>query len=556
MKYKKFISLAFLSILSLTSCGSIESNSSDSSDNVYKNDPNFEVTNNIDSSINYQIFVRSFKDSNGDGIGDIKGIISEIPYLKSLGVKNIWLTPIHKTSTNHGYDVIDYYSIATDLGTMDDFSNLVSTLKENNMGVILDMVFNHASQYNQYFIDALNDYRNENIYGQTKSDNSKSDWFNFSLKSANNYKLVDSTNNIYCESQFDTLDMMDFNLNCEEVISEMQNILRFWEEKGVAGFRYDAVKYYFGQVVRDETINVLNTFKSTCRDLYMVGESWDNDINTLSSSFKSNFDSFFYFPSSSSGGTSSIVGYTKNRNSIMVMSNIKKAMGLLETSKIDTTSSYKSCASFFLSNHDMNRVGSTYKDTYVLKLLANVNYLLPGTPYIYYGEELGMKGQRGAEQTDANRRMPMLFDEGKCNYLSGTSLTAISSQITTSVNDELKDNDSLLNHYKRLMSIRNKMGSMLKYAGVNSYIEYNAQSDKNLLTYELVDSNDSSNSYLVITNLSNSEDLSFKLNDDDYSFNNILGFLPCMSYDDGCTIIGREITLPMSSTIVIGKNKI
>ena len=138
-----------------------------------------EAETNINSSINYQIFVRTFADSNGDGIGDLNGIKNKIPYLKKIGVKSIWLTPIHKTSSDHGYDVQDYYSIAKDLGTMEDFEALVQELKANDMGIILDMVFNHASNVTSYFKQAYQDFDDE-MSGIIKSD-SKADWFNFSL---------------------------------------------------------------------------------------------------------------------------------------------------------------------------------------------------------------------------------------------------------------------------------------------------------------------------------------------------------------------------------------
>lgn len=544
MKIKQVISLTLLSLVSLTTYGC---------DISKDNSPIVESYDNKDSSINYQIFIRSFKDSDGDGIGDIKGIISEIPYLKSLGVKNIWLTPIHKTSSDHGYDVIDYYSIASDLGTFDDFSLLVSTLKENNMGVILDMVFNHASPNSEYFKVALNDYRDEKINGKSKTTSSKSNWFNFSTTSLNNYKLVDSKNKIYCESQFDTLSMMDFNLNDTDVISEMQNILKFWEQKGVTGFRFDAVKYYFGQATRDETVLVLNKFKEACPNLYMVGEAWDNNYYNLSKAFESNFDSFFSFPSSVEGGDYSITSYANNKISRKTISNITQAMNVLSTTKEDVNNTTKTCASLFLTNHDMDRAASTYSNVNKLKLLANVIYLLPGTPYIYYGEELGMKGKRGDEKTDANRRMPMLFDEGKCNYLSGTTQDAKSSQITSTVNEQLADANSLLNHYKRLMSIRNKMGSMMKYATFNPYITYDKDTNTYLLTYELIDSDNKNNSYLVITNLDNNDELTFTLNDNDYNMKNIIGYLDCNDYSNTYSINERTITLPTLSTIVIGK---
>ena len=520
--YKKLSTFA-LSLL-LVSCNGPTNNPSN---------PDCVVEDNIHSSLNYQIFVRSFADSNGDGIGDLNGIKSKIPYLKKIGVKSIWLTPIHKTSSDHGYDIQDYYSIAKDLGTMTDFENLVNELEANNMNIIMDMVFNHTSSATTYFQQAYKDYIAE-LAGETV-ENSKSNWFNFSTEYKNNYIRY---RDIYVESSFDNSSMMDFNLQNDEVIAELGNILNFWANKGVKGYRFDAVKYFVGTAVRDETIEICNKLKAFQPDLYFIGEAWDEDPYYLNKYYESNFDAFFNFSMcAQTSRNSNLFSNTVNGN----ISNLYSAV----TSSLEATRKTNKSAvpAYFLTNHDMDRVSSLTSKDEVLKLVASVTYLLPGTPFIYYGEELGMKGVRIATNTDADRRMPMLFeDDAKCNELRGT---VFDQQITNGVDTQLKDKNSILSHYIRVSSLRNKMGDMVRGADYSVYnIDWRYDYPQ-LYAYKLTNGD---KSFTILTNLSSTKEFTVELIED---YKSLVGHVNALDYNTKFELNGKNLTLPSYSTIIL-----
>lgn len=525
------VSALLLSLL-LVSCNG-GSNPTTESPTETPTEPEIEIQNNIESSINYQIFVRSFADSNGDGIGDLNGIKNKIPYLKKIGVKSIWLTPIHKTSSDHGYDVIDYYSIAKDLGTMEDFEALVAELKENNMNIIMDMVFNHASCNTSYFQEAYEDFDAE-MMGEIISD-SKSSWFNFSLEPQLNYiKYKD----YYVESSFSTASMCDLNLLNPDVINECGNILNFWADKGVSGYRFDAVKYFVGTAVREETITVLNQLKAFQPDLYYVGEAWDEDPYYFNRYYESDFDAFFNFPMCAQTIQSG------NIFSNTVNGSISKFYSAVLSSQ-NAVKKYNNSAvpAYFLTNHDMDRVSSLTEKSEVLKLAASTTYLLPGTPFIYYGEEIGMKGVRIAEDTDADRRMPMLFEEGvKCKELRGTKFK---DQITEDVDFQLNDRNSVLSHYMRVTSLRNKMGSMVRNA---TFKKYNSAWDFDygkLFAYKLVGEG---KSYSIFTNLDPYNSYSVELKD---TYKSVIGYVNAKDYTVQYTLAGQNLNLPSYGTIIL-----
>lgn len=496
-----------------------------------------EAETNINSSINYQIFVRTFADSNGDGIGDLNGIKNKIPYLKKIGVKSIWLTPIHKTSSDHGYDVQDYYSIAKDLGTMEDFEALVQELKANDMGIILDMVFNHASNVTSYFKQAYQDFDDE-MSGIIKSD-SKADWFNFSLDKKIGYiKYKD----YYVESRFNTTSMCDFNLENPEVIEEMEKILNFWAEKGVSGYRFDAVKYFVGEGVKDKTIEICNQLKAFQPNLYYVGEAWDESTFDFERYYESEFDAFFNFPMcAQTSRKGNLFGNTVNGSINYLYDSVLEMQKIITDNEENKTT--KSVAANFLTNHDMDRVSSLTDDPNKLKLVASTTYLLPGTPFIYYGEELGMKGVRIATNTDADRRMPMLFeDNSKCNELRGT---VFNEQIEEGVDTQLADPNSVLSHYIRVTSLRNKMGSMMKYATYQPYDRTLTFANRTFYAYNLIGEG---KTYTVFTNLSHNSDFEFDIPTD---FKSVLGYVNAKDYTIEYTLNEKHLVLPSYSTIIL-----
>ena len=258
---------------------------------------NYEYDNSVsnkDGSMSYEIFVRSFADSDGDGIGDFDGVTSKLDYLKNLGIKTIWLMPIMPSPTYHGYDVLDYYSVNPEYGSMDDFLNLVKVASEKNIDVMIDIVFNHSSVKHPWFIQSYEDYTS----GYDKED-SFADWYCWSDKAAG-YNHSYNGSKVFYEGRFDP-SMPDFNTKNEAVRNEFVKILNFWIEKGVKGFRFDAVKY-FDYENASYNAEFLTYLKENISDqsVYFVGECFDN-INKINDYYKSKCDSFFKFNASMNG---------------------------------------------------------------------------------------------------------------------------------------------------------------------------------------------------------------------------------------------------------------
>lgn len=432
------------------------------------------TSSNENSSLSYEIFVRSFYDSNGDGVGDFSGVSAKADYLAELGIGQVWLTPIYPSPTYHGYDITDYYSVNSALGTMSDFSTMLTTLHSHHIKVYLDMVLNHSSSQHPYFIQAKQDFMNKN----TAAD-SKADWYNFNL---NNGVLG-------YEARFDN-GMPDFNFDSSGVQAEFKKILGYWCAKGVDGFRLDAVKYYYYNDT-NSNIAALNTIVEDVKTDYpsvsFVGENWSSGQEYLAY-YGSKIDSFFCFDASvSSTGNASLVSATKGMTSGYTFA---KSIETMETTiKSKNPNAY---SSYFLSNHDQDRVAKNLNQLYAAKLGASITYLLPGTPYMYYGEEEQLRGVRGSEATDVMRRLPFIWSgsdtTGQCACPDPTydSLYQKYNQISKGVAEQKSEAMSLWNHYKKVGQIRNK------YPFIKNAIfkALNAQND-NIIVYSLTAGNQS-----------------------------------------------------------------
>jgi len=196
------------------------------------------------SAIGYQVYPRSFKDSNGDGIGDIKGIISKLPYLKSLGIDFIWLNPIYKSpNVDNGYDISDYESIETDFGTLDDFKSLLKKAHKIDIKIILDLVVNHTSDQHRWFLESkkskTNPYRDYYMWANATPEKMPNEWINFSKKSTWTY---DSTTkqayfHVFAPQQ------PDLNWKNPRMRADIYKMIRWWLDLGVDGFRLDAISH-------------------------------------------------------------------------------------------------------------------------------------------------------------------------------------------------------------------------------------------------------------------------------------------------------------------------
>lgn len=446
MKKKALLMLPLLTLsFSLVSCG--ESSSG------YE----IEEVDNAGGSAYYEIFVSSFADSNGDGIGDLKGIENKLDYLKDLGISHIWLTPIHSSPSYHKYDVKDYYSIDPSFGTMDDFESLVSSAKSKGIGIIMDMVFNHCSNKGTWYQNWVNAVNSKDTSSPYYDD------FSWSRSAKDGY-AYDSSVGVYVESNFSG-DMPEFNLDSEHVREEHKAIQEFWLNKGVEGFRYDAVLYYYcvnvGGVISgidDSNIPYLKMLHdhvvSIKEDAYTVGECWVSDSSKIASYSSSGMD-MFYFPASGAPSTSSIA-----IAGVPLNSGASFAKGVAAHQAALKEAGGEATPTYFVSNHDQDRWGG-YRNGRAnaqneRKVMESAYLLTPGTPFLYYGEEIEMLGSRGAkENTDAKRRQAMVWGGGEaiCNQPEGVEAE---EQVTKGVAECLKEGYSFINHIKKTLSIRNK----------------------------------------------------------------------------------------------------
>ncbi|MCD7859772.1 MAG: hypothetical protein LUH51_06320 [Firmicutes bacterium] len=400
----------------------------------------------------YEIFVGSFSDSNGDGIGDLRGIINRMDYLndgdptsgESLGVEGIWLSPIFQSSSYHKYDVDDYYTIDPDFGTMDDLVELLELCHERGVKVILDLVINHTGKGNEMFEAFVKAHQIGDV---------ESEYYDFysyytsgeSAPSGRTYTLAAGTD-IYYECNFSN-DMPELNYDNEAVREAMLDVAKYYLDLGVDGFRFDAAKYiYYGDNSAcvefwDWYCGELHAYKS---DVYTVAEVWDSDAITIPYFSATNC---FDFAVSQSGGYIATAAKAGNVNTYT-----KYVAGY-----IDSITALNEDALYvpFIANHDTDRAAGylTVSDGSAM-MAANLYLLGPGSPFLYYGEEIGMKGSRGGASTDANRRLAMLWGDGDSVSDPEGSTYSADSQINGTVADQLGDSGSLYNYYKALLMIR------------------------------------------------------------------------------------------------------
>ena len=457
---------------------------------------------NADGSMSYEIFVRSFYDANGDGTGDLKGVEAKLPYLSSLGIKTLWLMPIHPSPTYHGYDVTNYYNVASDLGTLDDFDALVAKAEEYHIDIMLDMVFNHCSYSNPYFTQSYNDFKN-NYTGE----GSKIDWFTWSTSAggACNHRYG-SDSEAWYEARFDG-SMPDFNFDCQEVRDEIENIMKFWiVDHHVKGFRLDAVLYYYYQDT-DRNNEVLTWLEDTAHkydpNFYMVGECWQS-ATVVNSYHKSKIDSLFRFEGSYEGSLN-IMNVAKGRSKSSKF--IDEVVTNVNAIKTNNPNAYPS---YFMSNHDMNRSAHAFVNENQAKAAASLLAFLPGTSFMYYGEEIGMLGKRITspdDYSDVRRRLPMVWSEtdktGECAFPEKNRQDLNDNeQVTKGADDRLKENFSVIKHYQKVVNIRNKY-SFIKTARVQSLISELNTEFTNVMAYKLFDGND----YIIVVHNFNEQNV-------------------------------------------------
>ena len=400
----------------------------------------------------YEIFVYSFCDSNGDGIGDLKGIVSKLDYIENLGYNSVWITPVCPSPTYHKYDVTDYRSIDPDFGTMEDFDQLAASCHDRGISLITDLVLNHTSTEHPWFKQA-SDYLRENDYeGADLSGCPYVDYYHFSRDFQTGYARLPGTG-WYYEARF-WEGMPDLNLDSETVRKEIKEIMDFWIAHGVDGFRLDAVtNYYTGN--DDANIAFLSwlakTGRETREDLYFVAEAW-TDKATYARYYASGINSLFDFSFADSGGI--IAGVLKGTYSAGDYASAQASAQELYASY----SPYYRNAPFY-TNHDMGRSAGYYAgdDGSRTKLAGAMNILMSGNVYVYYGEELGMKGAG----KDENKRAPMYWSsEDTAETCVGPPDMDEIEMKFPSYEEQIEDPYSIWNYYRQALHIRNAFPSI------------------------------------------------------------------------------------------------
>ncbi|HMN15141.1 MAG TPA: alpha-amylase family glycosyl hydrolase [Bellilinea sp.] len=397
----------------------------------------------------YEIFVRSFYDSNGDGIGDFNGIREKLDYLNDgdpktttdLGITGIWLMPIMPSPSYHGYDVTDYKAVNPQYGTLDDFKRLVEECHKRGIKVIIDLVINHTSSQHPWFTAALNGdpaYKDYYVWEQTKPSSGgplgSNPWH-------------EAANGEYYYGVF-WGGMPDLNYKNPAVTREINNITAFWlKETGIDGFRVDAARYLFedGLVLEDSdnTIRWFQDWRATVKKLapksFTVGEVWADLPVQARYADPKGLDSLFMFDLAEDFKSAAYAGQSSG-----VHAGYQQALQVFPDGAFST----------FLSNHDQQRVASMLEEkSYKLKEAAFLYLTGPGIPFIYYGEELGLT----ANKPDENLRTPMPWSsEANGGFSTGTPwepLRPAWEQVNAATLSA--DEASLLNWYRRLIRLRN-----------------------------------------------------------------------------------------------------
>lgn len=407
-------------------------------------------------TICYEVFVRSFQDSDGDGIGDINGLISRLDYLNDgapgsgddLGVGCIWMMPVMQSPSYHGYDVTDYRTIEEDYGTNADFLRLMEEAHARGIRVIVDFPLNHLSVEHEWFVDAASDpaspYRDWFIFADEDPGYAgpwgQKVWHENPYGDGYYYGIFDAS-------------MPDLNFRNDEVNAEFRDITDFWlTDMGVDGFRMDAIKHVIeeGRIQENTpaTIAWLRDFAAFVRSVkpesFTIGEVMGTGTDSLQAYYPDTLDAFFHFEMAGTLRNAANTGSPRRIGPI-----VSGADNRLPDQRWGT----------FLTNHDEPRVASVLKqDPDKLRVAAILLLTLPGTPFIYYGEEVGLPG----EKPDPNIRTPMQWsgEEGG-GFTTGTPYTAMQpGWETLNVAEQNGDPGSLLTTYRSWGQLRESSAAL------------------------------------------------------------------------------------------------
>ena len=467
------------------------------------------------NKIVYQIYPKSFNDHNNDGVGDILGIVDKLDYLKDLGIDIIWLTPHYKSPMeDNGYDIADYYHVNELFGSDEDMDLLLEECKKRDMYIMMDIVANHTSNQHKWFIESRkskdNPYRDYYVWRDEPL-------FNYGSVFGGSAWEYDETTKQYYLHQF-AVGQPDLNWENPKILEEMAACINYWLKKGVKGIRFDVI-HLIGKAVDQNILGYGPTLHQKVHELYKksygqydvvtVGEAWGDLDKAIEFTDPKNeeLDMVFQFECTSSNWSSDRLG--KYNPNTMDMEHVKNTL-----IKYQNGLNTHSWNALFVENHDLarsvNKFGSLKYHKQSAKAIATMNYLLKGTPYIYQGQEIGMTNivmSDISEYDDVevhnsykdfvldnklmsheqflsgcnresrdNARTPMQWNDSiNAGFNKGhkTWLKVNPNYVDINVENQLKDNDSILNYYKKLLTLRksNQYSDIFVYGDFKSINE-------------------------------------------------------------------------------------
>lgn len=493
----------------------------------------------------YQIFMYSFCDSNDDGVGDFKGIISKLDYLNDgdpnggndLGIDGIWLTPINPSESYHKYSVEDYKAVDKEFGTLDDFKTLLKEADKRGINVILDLVLNHSSDQHPWFVKACQEVKDGKLDGYAQ-------YYHIVKKDdevgSSTYLRIDGTD-YYYEANFDK-SMPELNLSNEKVREEIKDIMKFWLDMGVSGFRLDAIKYYDtgGDDGQEFCKWLVDTAKDIKKDAYIVGENWSG-TSQIADWYSTGIDSQFNFPMSQAIGTYETAVRSGDANKLC---NSVKSWG--ETIA-DKNENAIDCS--FLSNHDISRSGAALGKNLQNEKMAAMSYMLsPGNPFIYYGEEVGLLG---STDNDGSYRLPMPWNgtEWENIHLPSIAFSIAEESVVTTVEKAQKDDNSLLKTYQQLIKLKLQNPEIAR-GKITDVIESGSDNAAGYVTKY----NDSG--VIIFYNLSKTESAAVDVPKDKLEYSGIAGQVTAQDPDSNgsyaqATLDGTSLTIPPMTVVVL-----
>ena len=398
----------------------------------------------------YEIFVYSFCDSDGDGIGDLQGVISKLDYLEELGINGIWFMPVHPSQSYHKYDVRDYYDIDPQYGTLEDMKQLLAECNSRGIKVITDLVLNHTGNDHEWFTTACDYLRSLPAGAEPNPEECKYvNYYYFTREAGPNYHAI-SGSGWYYEGMFSP-HMPDLNLANEDVRADIKAIMEYWIDLGVSGFRLDAAKeFYSGSP--SQNIEVLNWIQTTAtsikEDAYLVAEVWE-DFSNVTNYYTSGITSIFDFPFGNANGK--IPSVLRGAGSATTVASYAKALAQADAAYLASNPDFIDAP--FLSNHDVGRIaGFVNRDELKMKMAGSMNIFMSGSCFIYYGEEIGMPGSGN----DPSKRAPFVWNaarnDGTTNPPPECELPE--SYPLGSLEEQVNDDASLWNYYRQAIAIR------------------------------------------------------------------------------------------------------